>query len=212
MATNLKKSLDNLKDACMLHAYNLDLIGGDGETICNEIKIDNFTLGHVRTLDNDDIDMLTDVLINYGLEEVKRVFSEISPCDVFGEYVKDSYMSTYVNLNDLLKVAIKGCGYAQDKWQGVFDERINHEYKSTESAFLYNGYYITPYILTSLINKAWSELTKENQKEYLNKFYNGNKVKVNEIANDCLFDMFNNDSIERLTVMEGLRSHEGIGV
>jgi hypothetical protein len=131
---------------------------------------------------------------------------------VFGEYVKDSYMSTYVNLNNLLQVAIKGCGYAQDKWQGVFDERINHEYKSTESAFLYNGYYITPYILTSLINKAWSELTKENQKEYLDKFYNGQKIKTNDIVNDCLFDMFNNDSIERLTVMEGLRSHERIGV
>ena len=35
MATGLKKVLDNLKDACELHAIPLELIGGDGVNICN---------------------------------------------------------------------------------------------------------------------------------------------------------------------------------
>ena len=98
---------------------------------------------------------------------------------------------------------------AQDKFESVFDKRATHEFKSTESAFLYKGYYITPCILRSVIELAWNDCGKSEQKQYLERFYNGQKQNIVTIATDCLADMFNHDNIERLIMIDNLRTVKG---
>lgn len=136
----------------------------------------------------------------------------LSPSDVSGEYVKDSYRNTHMSLSELLMKATNDIKIAQDKFESVFDKRATHEFKSTESAFLYKGYYITPCILRSIIELAWNDCEKQSQKEYLQKFYNGQKQNIQTIATDCLADMFNKDDISRLTMIDNLRTVKGIGV
>jgi hypothetical protein len=129
------------------------------------------------------------------------------------EYVKESYRNTKEKLITLLANAMNDCKIAKDKFENVYNARIEHVYSSVESAFLYNDYYyITPCILQSVINSVWNDCTKENQKEFLNKFYNGNKADIKTIANDCLFDMFNNNNIERLTMLDEFRGIKSVGV
>jgi hypothetical protein len=126
---------------------------------------------------------------------------DMSPSDVSNEYVKESYRNSHANLVDLLKNALKGSMYAQDKFISVFDKRATHEFKSTESAFIYKGYYITPCILRDIIELAWNDCKKQYQIEYFNKYYNGEKQNIKTIASDCLSDMFNKDDISRLSLI-----------
>ena len=153
---------------------------------------------------------------------------DMSMSDVAEEYVKESYRNSHASLTTLLENAIKGSSYAQDKFESVFTESVTHEFKTTESAFLYKGLYITPCILKSVIGYAWADVVNKN--EYIEKYYGSienfnheidlrieNKSKIRNraksksdkeielIATDCLADLFNNDNIERLIMIDSLR-------
>lgn len=154
---------------------------------------------------------------DYTMKDMKKFIAsyDVSMTDASGEYVKDSYRNSHMSLHDLLLNALKGISYAQDKFQTVFDARATHEFKSTESAFLYKGYYITPCILRDIIELAWNDCTKEQQREYLSKFYNDcKKVDIKTLATDCLSDMFNHDNIDRLIMIDNFRlqNTKGVGV
>ena len=161
------------------------------------------------TWDCEDFKMLADALTicieDMGMtkKQLRQYIEEfdMSPSEVSNEYVKESYRNSHAGLVDLLKNALKGSMYAQDKFATVFDARATHEFKSTESAFIYKGYYITPCILRDIIELAWNDCKKEYQKEYLQKFYNGEKQNIKTIASDCLADMFNKDDISRLSLI-----------
>lgn len=120
------------------------------------------------------------------------------------EYVKDSYKNSKDNLLHLLAIAMNDCKLAQNKFDDTYNTRINHDFSSVESAFLYKGYYITPYILQAVIEQTWKSCTKAQQNAYLQKYY-AEKVNIKTIANDMLSDMFNNNNVERLTYMDDLR-------
>ena len=171
------------------------------------------------TWDCEDFKMLADALKiciedeGMTIKELRQYIEEfnMSPCDISGEYVKESYQNSHAGLVELLKNALKGISYAQDKFQTVFDARATHEFKSTESAFIYKGYYVTPCILRSILELAWNDCTKESQKQYLQRFYNGNKTDFKTIANDCFADMFNKNDISRLSMIDDLRiQHESL--
>ena len=165
------------------------------------------------TWDCEDFEILTGFITEciedgMNLKELKKELRtfDASPTDVSGEYVKESYRNSHMGLHDLLLNALKGISYAQDKFTTVFDARATHEFKSTESAFIYKGYYITPCILRDIINLAWNDCTKEQQKQFLSKFYNDcKKVDIKTIATDCLADMFNNNNIDRLLMIDNFR-------
>lgn len=154
---------------------------------------------------------------DYTMKDMKNFIAsyDVSMTDASGEYVKDSYRNSHAKLTDLLKNALKDIAYAQDKFQTVFDARATHEFKSTESAFLYKGYYITPCILRDIIELAWKDCTKEQQKEYLKRFYNNDcKIDIKTLASDCLADMFNHDNVDRLIMIDNFRlaNIKGVGV
>lgn len=151
---------------------------------------------------------------DYTMKDMKKFIAgyDVSMTDVSGEYVKDSYQNSHASLYDLLQNALKGSMYAQEKFESVLDKRATHEFKSTESAFLYKGYYVTPCILRSVIEYAWNDCKKENQRKYLEKYYNGQKQNIVTIASDCLSDMFNKNDISRLTMIDNLREFKGVGV
>lgn len=155
------------------------------------------------------VDYLTFLIEDEGmtLKQLKNKLSkyDLSNTEITCEYVKDSYRNTHMSLAELLMKATNDIKIAQDKFESVFDKRATHEFKSTESAFLYNGYYITPCILRSIIELAWNDCEKQSQKEYLQKFYNGQKQNVQTIATDCLADMFNNNDISRLIMIDNFR-------
>ena len=129
-------------------------------------------------------------------------------------YVKDSYQFSKNKLITLLANGMKNIRIAQDKFTNTFDARIKHVYTNTESAFIYNGYYITPCILFVIIKEAWKSIDKNKQNEFLKRFYEGKKTDIKKIADDCLFNMFNNNDIERLTMLDELRliNNKGAGV
>ena len=152
---------------------------------------------------------------DYTIKDMKRFIAsyDISMTDASGEYVKDSYRNSHEKLTDLLKNALKDISYAQDKFQSVFDARATHEFKSTESAFLYKGYYITPCILRDIIELAWNDCTKQQQREYLKRFYNNDcKISIKELATDCLSDMFNHNNIDRLIMIDNFRLQNTTGM
>ena len=161
------------------------------------------------TWDCEDFETLTTALticieeLGMNKKQIRQYIEEfdMSPSDVSNEYVKESYRNSHDNLVDLLKNALKGSMYAQDKFISVFDKRATHEFKSTESAFIYKGYYITPCILRDIIELAWNDCKKQYQIEYFNKYYNGEKQNIKTIASDCLSDMFNKDDVSRLSLI-----------
>ena len=218
MGTDLTKSLANLKDACDLHAFNVSFIDMNAnKSMCNSIVIDDghdsVTVNKIRTFFNDDIDMITDLLINYdGIKDIKKVFDDASMTACMGEYVKESYNNSKYLLSDLLNMTMKECAYAVEKWADVVDKRITHNYKSTESAFIYKGYYITPCILRSVINNAIKSIDKNKMQTFYNEYYNGNKVKNDVIIHDCLNDLFNNDNNARLMLLDDLTGHALIDI
>lgn len=141
--------------------------------------------------------------IEKRLNEIENI---IHKCGFYSRnYVKDSYQHSKNKLITLLANAMKNIAIAQDKFTDVFDKRIKHEFSSVESAFIYKGYYITPVILFVVIKEAWKSIDKIKQAEFLNKFYNGKSIKIDKIANDCLNNMFNNNNIEMLTMLDELR-------
>lgn len=144
---------------------------------------------------------------NMTMKQLKKELAsyDLSNSEITSEYVKDSYQNTHMSLSDLLIKATNDIKVAQSKFESVFDKRATHEFKSTESAFLYKGYYITPCILRSIIELAWNDCKKDSQKEYLQKFYNGQKQSIQTIATDCLADLFNKNDIERLTMIDNFR-------
>lgn len=142
-------------------------------------------------------------LINYNTE---------GWLEIFGEYAKDSYQDSLYSLKDLLKLAMNECAYAVDKWQDVADKRASHEYKSTESAFIYKGYYITPCILKHALNSVIKNIKNDNMIKFYALYYGGCKVKNDVIIEDCLKDLFVNDSNERLVMLDELSGHELINI
>ena len=213
MATDLKKSLANLQDACMLHCFNVEFIDmNENKSMCNSILLDDghehVQIGKIHTFDKEDVDMITDLLINYdGIKDVKRVFTNDTMTACMGEYVKDSYQESKYTLADLLEMSMKECSYAVEKWSDVVDKRITHNFKSTESAFIYRGYYITPCIIAKVMNSVLKAITKTSMQMYYDVYYSGNKVKNDTIINDCLTDLFNNDNNERLLMLDDLSGH-----
>lgn len=189
-----------------LNITNMNILG---------VQFDNVSAWDVDMF-HEFVDYLTCLIEDEGMtiKELKKELKGylLSPSDVSGEYVKESYRNSHENLYNLLQNVLKGSMYAQGKFESVFDKRVTHEFKSTESAFLYKGYYVTPCILRSILELAWNDCTKESQKQYLQKFYNGNKTDFKTIANDCLSDMFNKNDIERLTMLDDLREFKGVGV
>lgn len=127
--------------------------------------------------------------------------------ELFGAYCKESYQESLYSLKDLLQMSLKECSYAVDKWQDVADKRASHEFKSTESAFIYKGYYITPCIIKHAVNSILKKIKADDMCKYYALYYAGNKVKNDTIINDCLSDLFNNDNNERLQMLDELSGH-----
>lgn len=205
---NQKSGIATLEETLNMYDLEYSMTGKHYPMNITSMEILNRPLT-TTTWDCDDFKMLSDALVicieelDMTKKELRQFIEEfdMSPCEVSGEYVKESYRNSHAGLVDLLKNALKGISYAQDKFTSVFDARATHEFKSTESAFIYKGYYITPCILRDIIELAWKDCKKEYQKEFINKFYNGNKTDFKTIANDCLADMFNNDNVERLSLI-----------
>lgn len=202
------KGIANLEN--LLKFYNLEytMTGKNYPTNITSMEILNRPLT-TTTWDNEDFETLTTALticieeLGMNKKQLRQYIEEfdMSPSDVSNEYVKESYSNSHANLVDLLKNALKGSMYAQDKFISVFDKRATHEFKSTESAFMYKGYYITPCILRDIIELAWNDCKKQYQIEYFNKYYNGVKQNIKTIASDCLSDMFNKDDVSRLSLI-----------
>lgn len=205
MATNLKKSLLNLQDACQLHGYSLELkdLNNDG-TMCNSIIIDGYEIGGIRTFFNDDVDMITELLIDYGMDEVKNVFRKenASMSQALGEYVKDSYNYSKEKLSNIFEQVLKGCSYAVDKFETLKDVRVSHTY-TTDSAFLFNGYYITPCILQSVINEGLQRLNKSSMELYMD-IYGYTKKDYKGMTNDIMHDYFVENNTDRLSMIDDL--------
>lgn len=127
--------------------------------------------------------------------------------ELFGAYSKESYQESLYRLKDLLQMSLKECSYAIEKWGDVKNKAITHEFKSTESAFIYKGYYITPCIIKHAINSVLRKIKANDMCKYYALYYAGNKVKNDTIINDCLSDLFNNDNNERLTMLDELSGH-----
>ena len=202
------KGIANLEN--LLKFYNLEytMTGKNYPTNITSMEILNRPLT-TTTWDCEDFETLTTALticieeLGMNKKQIRQYIEEfdMSPSDVSNEYVKESYRNSHANLVDLLKNALKGSMYAQDKFISVFDKRATHEFKSTESAFIYKGYYITPCILRDIIELAWNDCKKQYQIEYFNKYYNGEKQNIKTIASDCLSDMFNKDDVSRLSLI-----------
>lgn len=212
MATGLKKVLDNLKDACELHAIPLELIGGDGVNICNSIVIDGYQIDNIRSFDAEDINMMVDLLINYDMDDLKNVFRQenASMSQALGEYVKDSYNYSRDKLSNIFKQALKGCSYAVNKFETLKDVRVSHVY-TTNSAFLYNGYYITPCILQSVINEGLRMLNPSSMSMYMD-VYGYNKKDYKGMTKDIMDDYFMNNTMDRLTMIDELLEGQKEGV
>ena len=187
----------------------------------------------IQTWDNADfyemtscLDACMDFMTLKQIDEYMQDY-DTSMTDVEGEYVKDSYMFSKEKLIVLLQQAIKTCGYAVSKWQDVRKADAEHIFKSTESAFIHNGYYITPCMLRDVIACVWCTLDNEQQKQYISKFYGNDfenqknriskkntvtgrtKSKIDLendlIATDILDDFFNKNDYSRLTYIDDLR-------
>lgn len=187
----------------------------------------------IRTWDNSDffemtscIDACMDFMTYKQLDKYMQKYDN-SITDTSGEYVKDSYMNGHAKLVDMLNQAIKTCGYAVEKWQDVATARAEHVFKSTESAFLHNGLYITPCMLRDVISCVWATLDNDQQKQYINKFYGNDfenqKIRISKkntvtcraksksdiendlIATDILNDFFNKNDLSRLSYIDELR-------
>ena len=217
---NQKNSIYNLEK--LLNSYGLpyELTGKNYPNCITSMSILGVNIDIVSVWDNEDFreleSFLTCCIEDEGmtfkeLKEILKVY-DLSNTDITNTYVKDSYQNSHAGLVELLQNVLKGSMYAQDKFESVLDKRATHEFKSTESAFLYKGYYVTPCILRSVIEYAWNDCTKENQRKYLEKYYNGQKQNIVTIASDCLSDMFNKNDIERLTMIDNLREFKGVGV
>ena len=217
---NQKNGIANLENLLSYYGLEYTMTGKNYPVNITNMNILGVQFDNVSAWDLDMfhefVDYLKCLIEDEGMtiKELKKELRGylLSPSDVSGEYVKESYRNSHANLYDLLQNVLKGISYAQDKFESVFDKRATHEFKSTESAFLYKGYYITPCILRSVIELAWNDCGKAEQKQYLEKFYNGQKQNIQTIATDCLADMFNKDDISRLTMIDNLRTVKGIGV
>ena len=209
---NQKSGILELENILNMYGLEYSMTGKHYPMNITSMEILNRPLT-TTTWDCEDFKMLADALKicieDEGMttKELRQYIEEfnMSPCDISGEYVKESYRNSHASLYDLLQKVLKGCMYAPEKFESVLDKRASHEFKSTESAFLYKGYYITPCILRSVIEYAWNDCEKESQRKYLEKYYNGKKQNIVTIASDCLSDMFNKNDIERLTMLDDLR-------
>ena len=222
MATDLTKSLNNLKDACQLHCFNLRMydvnkIGIMTELdinqrikMCAIIEINGYKIEGIHAMDNEDINMMVDLLINHDFEDLKTVFPQEhkSMYGSLGEYVKESYQFSKGNLLNIFMQALKGSTYARDKFESIEDARMSHVY-TVDSAFLYHDKdYITPCILQAVIAEGLKNMRKSNIDLYL-QTYGYNKKDYKLITKDILDDYFINDSLERLQYIDQL---EGMGV
>ena len=213
---NQKTGIETLEKTLNFYGLPYEMTGNKYPMNITEMSILGITYRDMSAWDVESFNLMNDALItcieeeNMNIRQL-RTFVEkynMTPSEVSGEYVKESYYNSHCKLTDLLQNALKSISYAQSKFEAVFDERATHEFKSTESAFLYNDLYITPCILKVIISEAWKNCTKESQREYLERFYNGNKTDIKTIINDCLADMFNKNDLERLTYLDDLRMND----
>lgn len=184
----------------------------------SSLTIEGVTIDKMTDWDASDYENLQDCIDAWSslpYKEFKKelkAFSNVGWLELFGEYAKDSYQDALYSLKDLLQMSLRECGYAVDKWQDVADKRASHVYKSTESAFIYKGYYITPCILKHVINSVLKKIDSKNMLKFYALYYSGCKVKNDTIIHDCLNDLFNNDSNEKLVMLDELSGHALINI
>ena len=214
MTTRAEQGIKNLTKVC--NEYGLKLSCMPHEKYPTQAWL-NFSIEGVNfksnEFDNDDYNNIADAVSIWAdtlsmpkfIEELKLMATVNIWSDTFEEYVKESYRFSKSNLKNLLNIALNQCSYAVDRWQDLADKKANYKFTDCHSAFLYKGYYITPYIMTVTLNEAIKNMKKAKRLQILfNLYYNGNKVNNDTIINDTLNDLFNNDNNERLMTMYGL--------
>ena len=81
-----------------------------------------------------------------------------------------------------------------DKFETLKDVRVSHAY-TTDSAFLYNSYYITPCILKAVINEYLRQVEPKQLHDFMITYGYKNSKSITE---DLMHDYFVNGSVEKM--------------
>ena len=218
MVSFCESGIKKMLVACDEIGLSVSFEGAHAPRCLSSLTIEGVTIDKMTDWDASDYENLTDCICAWSEYPQKQFIKELREfacvgwLDLFGSYAKDSYQDALYSLKDLLKLAMNECAYAVDKWQDVADKRASHEYKSTESAFIYKGYYITPCILKHALNSVIKNIKNNDMIKFYALYYGGCKVKNDVIVEDCLKDLFVNDSNERLTMLDELSGHALINI
>lgn len=211
MANTCAEGIKLMKKTCEEIGLEYSYEGNDD--CLTSLTIEGYTMTSMSCWDMSDYENLCDCLNAWSFLPYKELkknlkeFIKVGWLELFGSYCKESYKRTHYKLTDLLTIAMKDCGYALEKYGDIKNKALTHEYKSTESAFIYKGYYITPCMLRNVINNVLRKLSICDLNKFYNLYYDGKKPQKDVIANDCLNDLFNNDNMERLQVLDDYNRH-----
>ena len=167
---NIGKGLQLVEKACNEKGYRFYTVGGDGKNTASSVFINSFEIKvGSNAYDNEDMQMLEDVILNYDMKVLRNVFCDKSMTYTNnGMYVKESYREGRVTLSEVIETAIKGSSYSQNLLESIEDKYISTDF-SVNSAFLYKGMYVTPYMAIAILTDI---LINDIAKEYLKDFYN----------------------------------------
>ena len=178
----LTNGLKEVKRACEQKGYTFRVIGGDGVNTASSVFINGFEIktGSLN-YDSEDMGMLAEIIADYDMKTVREVFCDKSMTYANnGMYVKESYRNGKLSLADVVNTAVKGSMYSQSMLESIKADYIKADF-SVNSAFLYKGMYITPYMpITLLIDILNNNISKEYLREFMGIYMNKKADKINK--------------------------------
>ena len=134
-----KRSLIAVRREAEKKGYRFYTEGGDGVNNVARLYINSFCI-NTSTYDAEDMDMLAEIIAEYDMPTVRRVFCDTSMTFASNEYVKDSYRNSQYSLLQVLDTCVKGAMVSKNKVESIEDAYISKSF-SVDSAFLYGEYY-----------------------------------------------------------------------
>lgn len=211
MARQQKNAIRTVESVADFLGLDVHFNGNKYPMNATSAEVEGYTITGVLDWSNEDFNDLIDHLKTLSKIENKKAKKEylrwVYPTEntlakIDNEYVKDSYKESKLLLRDLITGVFNNSKHAACMLESIDNKYISYNF-STHSAFLYEGFYITPCNVRTALKEVLEAIKPAYMQQYMQHFYQS-KVKQDLIIDDIIMAWKNDDNY-RLTVLDRMR-------